>query len=231
VRKILSVSLLAILGSGTWVQTGHCGAIRISQIYAGGGGDASVTNPYDADFVELFNSSGTPVDVSSWLLAYGIPNGTTTFGCPGCSNAIPPGTSIASCSYFLIQLGSRAIGEGARLPTPDLIILNQDITGGGTLAVMSSGTPSGPCLSGPQIQDLVGWHSSVTCFQGHAAASGSVALAWLRKTGGMTQTNDNAADFEQGTPVPRTSASPRNPICIQTPARPTTWGLLKNVYR
>jgi hypothetical protein len=230
VRKLISLLVVAIVGTAACAQPGHCGAIRISQIYPGGGQDASLTNPYDADFVELFNDSGGPVDVSGWLLAYGLPNGTTTFGCPGCTHALPSGTSIAPCAYLLIQLGSDATGEGARLPTPDLTIPNQDITGLGTLAILNSGTASGTCLSGSNVQDLVGW-GAVTCYQGKAAAFVSTALAWLRKSGGISQTNNNFDDFEQGAPTPRNSSSPANPTCIQSPAHSTTWGLLKGTYR
>ena len=41
--------------------------VRISQVY-GGGGSASAGPTYNVDYVEIFNSGGTAVDISNWTI-------------------------------------------------------------------------------------------------------------------------------------------------------------------
>ena len=62
--------------------------------------------------------------------------------------------------------------------------------------------------------DLVGYGTSATCFEGDSAApAAGTKTALLRKGGGMIDANDNGADFETGSPVPRTSAS--TPLAVR----------------
>jgi hypothetical protein len=55
--------------------------------------------------------------------------------------------------------------------------------------------------------------------------------ALVRLAAGMTQTGNNVSDFALATPNPRNSSSAQNPICLQTPARPASWGNVKVLYR
>jgi hypothetical protein len=206
----------------------EAGAIRISQIYPGGGGDDKITSPYQADFLELFNATGSPVDVGGWMLAYGGSNPTSVFGCAGCNYTFPASTVIAPCSYLLIQ-GTQSFNYGSSLTTPDVAFSSLDLHYGGALGLLSSGTPSGTCLSGPGLEDLVGWTAS--CAQGSAAYIGTAGHALTRLGGGMTSAGNNSTDFVESTPTPRNSASPQNAICVQTPTLERSWGSLKVMYR
>lgn len=221
-----------MVGTGAWAQPGRCGAIRISQIYPGGGSDSQLGSTYGADFVELMNASGTPVDVSGWLLAYGPSNGTTTFGCAGCTKSLPAGTVISPCGYLLVQM-SYSLHDpayGAELPNPDITYITLDLTGIGTLALLSSGAASGHCLSGINVEDLVGW-GGASCSWVAPVIDGPVSSAAVRKSEGVTQTYNNRADFDLGAPVPHNSTSPKSAICISTPAQSISWGAFKSLYR
>jgi len=46
--------------------------VRISQVFGGGGGSSPI---YNYDFVELFNASGVPIDISGWAVEYGSATG------------------------------------------------------------------------------------------------------------------------------------------------------------
>jgi len=228
VRRFMIVLASTIGLAAGWHFGAEAAGIRISQLYTGGGTISSTV--FDADYVELFNSGASPVDISGWLLAYGGSSGTSTFGCAGCTNTIPPGFVIPACGYLLIQVGPRFNGAGAPLPTPDITFSTPALTGAGSIGLLNGGDPSGSCLSGPELQDLLGW-GPVTCYQGAHAPTLSPDKALLRLLEGTTATGNNAADFEVGSPTPRNSASPGSPVCLQSPAREGTWGQVKALYR
>jgi hypothetical protein len=233
VRKLVSLLVFAMTVGGAWAQYAQAGAIRISQIYVGGGSSAGLQSPLNADFIELFNAGGTPTDVSGWLLAYGGSNPTSSFGCAGCTNAIPAGTTIQPCAYLLIQVSPVRLGFGLPLPSPDATLpFGNGLVAVGTMGLLSSGTPSGSCLTGqPGLEDLVGWAEACGSGSGSGVPAIDQAHALLRKDGGMALTGDNFVDFVLGTPTPRNSASPENALCVQTPARNESWGSFKALYR
>ena len=214
-------------------------AVRISQVYPGGGISSAGRGPYSSDYVELFNSGGSAVDISGWILAYGGSNPTTVFGTfQGSMLTLPEGSTIAPCGYFLIQTSDPSADGGAVLPTPDatLIFTNPNLIPGfgelqgsaGALALMSSGTASGGCVRGqPGFQDDVAWHFG--CFPFLSSVSQPQAL--IRKDGGMITTGDANSDFVLGGPIPRNSSAARNPTCLQSPTLPMSWGRLKAICR
>src|SRR5882672_980167 len=104
---MIIVSALVLLSSSNRVA--DSAAIRISQIYLGGGDEAVSSSPFATDYVELFNATGTPVDVGGWLLAYGGNSATSTFGCAGCTGTLPLNTTIGVCRYLLIQVGPTSL--------------------------------------------------------------------------------------------------------------------------
>jgi hypothetical protein len=208
----------------------QAGAISISQVYLAGGPDAVGTSPYATDYVELFNPTGSPVDVSGWLVAYGGNNGTSSFGCAGCTGTIPPNTMIQPCRYLLVQVGPTSIAVGATLPPPDVVLASPSLLpGGGALALLSGGTAIGTCPSGPALQDLVGW-GAVSCHLGQGA-SYPVDKALVRLGGGMSAIGNNSLDFTVADANPRNSSSTPNALCLASPTLKETWGNLKSMYR
>jgi uncharacterized protein len=177
--------------------------VTISQVY-GGGGNSGAT--YTHDFIELYNRGDQPVSLDGWSLQYTSAAGTTWQITP-LSGAIAPG------GYFLVQ---QAQGTGGTLPLPA-----PDVTGtvalnasaGKVALANTSAALAGACpLAGPVV-DFAGYGSTANCFEGSGpTATLSNTTAALRKDGGATDTDDNAADFDVGPPNPRNSAFDQAPF-------------------
>jgi predicted extracellular nuclease len=197
-------ALLASLSASAFADTGS--PIVISQVY-GGGGNANA--PYQNDYVELFNRSGSAVTLDGWSIQYTSSGGNSW----GSNKANLPTVTLAAGQYFLVQLASQA-AVGAKLPTPDA-------TGGinmsgssGKVALVKSQTALAAVanpnpVDQPTLADLVGFGTSATGFEGSGPTAPNLSnlIAALRKEDGCTDTDNNAADFANGAPTPRTSAS------------------------
>ena len=172
----------------------------ISQFY-GGGGNSGAT--FQNDYVEIFNPTASPVNISGWTLQYAAATSTSS---P--ANIAPLGGIVGPGQYYLVQLASGGVAGPPPLPYPP------DATGGinmsatsGKIALVSNGNPlSGTCgsaLADPDLVDYVGY-GSANCSEGSQnAPTGSNTLALFRKNGGSTDTNNNQNDFVTGTPAPR----------------------------
>ncbi|HEX8090117.1 MAG TPA: lamin tail domain-containing protein, partial [Blastocatellia bacterium] len=178
--------------------------IVISQVYGNDG-----TN-FLFDYVELFNRSNSPVDITGWSVQVAkASNGgqsSTWLVTPLC----PSGTCvIAPHSYFLVgELGSSASSN----PTPDAIG-NIDILGNnGKVALVNTTTAlSVACpLALASVIDFVGYGPPANCAEGGANAPnpGNQNQAICRKGAGFVETDNNANDFEICDPNPRNSISP-----------------------
>ncbi len=218
-RVAIALLLLAVCAGTAFAAN----PVRISQVYSGGG---SSTTPvtYKQDYVELFNSSSNPVDMSGWTLAYASVTGTFSS-----TYAIPAGTVCMPCSYVLIGCGSLG-SAGADFPVvKDLnCALNLAATAG-KIALVSANFGSGTCPGGV-VEDLVAW-GAANCYESAALAVLSKTTGAVRNAGGMIDNDDNATDFAIVTnPIPRNSASPLNGECLVVPVEPSTWGTIKALY-
>ena len=71
-------------------------------MYGGGGGS---TGTYIYDYVELFNSGSTPVNVGGWVVEYG--SATGNWGNAATNYyVLPVGTTIQPCKYLLLRCGA-----------------------------------------------------------------------------------------------------------------------------
>lgn len=186
--------------------------LRLSQVY-GGGGNAGAT--YTHDFIELFNSGSSVVDLAGWSVQYASSTGIS-WQVTNLSGSIGPG------QYYLIQQAQGA-GGTTPLPTPDIIgNIAMGATAGKVALVNSTTALSGACPSNPAIIDLVGYGTTANCFEGSGPTpTPSNTLAVLRNNNGCQDTDNNAADFTASAPVPRNSSSPRYsctgaPLVIET---------------
>jgi Lamin Tail Domain len=183
--------------------------VVISQLNGGGG---NVGSTWNADFVEIFNRSQSPVDLAGWSLQYASAAGVTGFSGSqqvNLSGIMMPGT------YRLIQTNAASPTNGAPIPTADFVALplfgmdNQF----GRVALVNSVTPLGTNYTSPTIVDFLGYGSSAANFEGLAAASTiSNTTVALRKLGGCQDFDQNGIDFDVVAPLdlPRNSASPAN---------------------
>ncbi len=174
-------------------------AVVISQLY-GGGGNAGAS--YQNDFVELYNRSNAPVDLTGWSLQYASATGNGWD-----FTKQPLGGTIGAGEYYLIALASNgAIGN----PLPPANIngsINLSGTTGKVALVNSFIGLTGNCPIGdPTIVDFVGY-GSADCHEGPAnAPAPSVTSADFRLGHGATDTDRNDADFVVDVPLPRRTA-------------------------
>lgn len=209
-------------------------AVRLSQVYYGGGGS---TSTYLRDYVELFNSSSVPVNIGGWSLQYGSSTGSfasNTFTIA----VLPAGATIPACGYYLIECGSSGT-SGTPIPLPitaDFLNTTGPSMSGtsGKVALFTDQILNRTCaeaLAVPPV-DLFGW-GTATCYEGHVAPAVNYTSVAVRGNGGLTDTDDNLADFTNtAEPYPmHNTASGTNPNCTVVPAMSETWGRVKTLYR
>ena len=120
-QKFLAIVLSAILvisgiataiGPVSSAQAAN-GQVVISQVYGGGGNNGAV---YSNDFVELYNPSSSPVDLTGWKILYNSKGKTFTNEDKPQSTGLT-GT-IPANGYYLVQQAKGA-NDVKGLPTPD----------------------------------------------------------------------------------------------------------------
>ena len=188
--------------------------LRISQVYGGGG---SVGSTYTHDFVEIFNSGSSPVSLAGMSIQYASATSTGNFGATPQLRTELPNVVLGPGQYFLIQEIGGA--NGSPLPlAPDLVDdtpINLSGTAGKVALVNSTislGCNGGSTPCPPEqlalIIDLLGF-GTANFYEGSAPAPApSISTAAIRKDGGCTDSDNNAADFEALAPTPRNTASP-----------------------
>jgi hypothetical protein len=225
------VTTLALLAISTSAFAAN--SVRISQVYGGGGGS---TGTYLFDYVELFNASGSAVNIGGWSIQYGSATGTSFGSSAGNMAILPQGASIAPCSYYLVQVGAAGTGGVALPVTPDFINAGGPAMSAttGKVALINNSVGANACSGntvGGIYVDVVGYGTG-NCFEGAAAPGTTSTQADVRNGGGLNDTDANNNDFTLVTnPVPRNSQSPANTQCLATPATSGSWGAVKSLYR
>jgi hypothetical protein len=232
VKRLVTVACVLILCALVAGPAFSANAVRISQVYGGGGGSSTV---YNYDFVELFNASGLPVNIGGWAIEYGSATGNWGSSAPNIA-IIPAGAVIPACGYYLLQCGS---GGTAGNPLPvvaDFIQSSGPAIGqsNGKVALFNTVNSNVPCNSEVGLVDKVAF-GTANCWEGTAAAPAltNSTTAW-RKVAGMTDTDSNVNDFlavTANTVTIHNSSSPLNQECLIVPTIPSTWGTVKSIYR
>ena len=170
--------------------------VRISQVYMGG---AAPNSTYACNFVELFNASAESVSLAGWSLQYAT--STTSF-----KKFVFPELGIGAHQYLLV--GGACSETGQPIPTPDAPGSFKAGATAGRVALVAHLTII-TNHADPGVIDYVGYGSDPAIDHegsGPAPAT-SYTTAAVRKNGGCTDTDDNAADFEIIAPSPRNSSS------------------------
>jgi len=213
IRLLASLLALAVLLGAASARGGASTPVVVSQLFAAGGNTGA---PYTNDFVELFNRSAAPVDLTGWTLQYASA-ASTSWQPTALSGTLPAG------AYYLVQLASAA-AVGAALPTPDATGTSNLAVSGGKVAIVSDATPlgcgasAGSCSADASVEDLVGYGSAGD-FEGSGPAPAlSATTALLRAGAGCTDVDDNASDFATASPNPRNSASAPGSCAVSPPS-------------
>ncbi|MFT3924394.1 MAG: lamin tail domain-containing protein [Myxococcales bacterium] len=199
-------------------------SVVISQLYVdiSGSSGNSVTQPYNRDFIEIFNRGNHAVSLNGWSIQYASAVGTGLFG--GSNNLITPlpNVSLQAGQYMLIQ-GTFGPGSSTTpLPSPFVADPDQAIDmarAGGKVALAKIATSVGcnggsasstPCTAAQlaNIVDVVGY-GSANYYEG---ALGTAAVpngsALWRSFDGCWDTNSSSVDWVVQAPAPRTTATP-----------------------
>lgn len=207
-------------------------AVRISQVYGGGGGTGAAT--YKQDYVELFNNSGVPVNIGGWVIEYGSAAGN--WGSSATNYfTIPVGTVIQPCKYLSFGFGTVGTGGGNFPIALDFINTagpNMSATGGkvGLFNALNANVPCGSELAGTLVDKVA--YGTANCAEVTAVAALSITTGAVRNGAGTADTDNNLNDFTVvSNPVPRNAASSANPTCAATPTHTSTWGSIKSIYR
>ena len=185
--------------------------VVINEAYLSGGSkDAAFTNK----FVELYNPTSAPINLSAWSLQYRKATGTIA----DAPSAVALTGTIPANGYYLISGGSNGV-NGAALPTADQVSTLNPSGTTGTLILANSTTPlsleAGDAAGNPNVIDLVGYGASLT-FEGAVAtapSSNTDVKSLNRST--AADTDNNAADISLSATITPTNAAG------QTTATPT----------
>ena len=159
----------------------------ISEVY-GGGGNAGATLTHD--FVELYNPTGAPISAAGLTITYYSSSGAAQGNHTLTSGTVPAG------GHFLVQEAAGTGGTEA-LPDPDAE---------GPLG-LSGTNGSIEVTRGTAVVDLVGW-GTATRREGTATpALTNTTSASRVVTRAQPDTDNNAADFQTGSPTPTGSGA------------------------
>lgn len=193
-KKIVTILCMTLL----MAVAGNANAsLVISQIYGGGG--ATSTNPlYSNDWVQLYNSGSTAIDLTGYSLQYASATNTTTFGS---SNSQALSGTIAANSYFLVQEGrGSGLAGTASDPTYNLIggNLNLSATAGKIALFSTTASGASTIATSANLVDLVGYGTTAN-FSLYPTMTANLSL-----TTAAIRTTDASGNtiFAIGTPDP-----------------------------
>ncbi|MFM9051412.1 MAG: lamin tail domain-containing protein, partial [Bacteroidota bacterium] len=165
------------------------GGMRISQVYSGGGGS---TGTYLRDYVELYNSSCSPINIAGWSIAYG--SATGNYG-SATSNifTFPAGTTVGAKKYLLIECGASGTAGTALPVTADFATLSTGFSMSGTsgkVGLFNTSISNVPCSSlvASTVVDKFSWGTS-NCAEGTVKTAPTSTQVMVRNNGGETDTD------------------------------------------
>ncbi|MEO8112445.1 MAG: lamin tail domain-containing protein [Ginsengibacter sp.] len=185
-----------------------CGAqsktVVISEVYGGGG---AVNSSYKNDYIQLFNFSPTPVDLSGYTLQI-APAANGSWSVVNLSGVIPAN------HWFLIK-GKGNPSSGADLPVADFTGDFDIRSESGKIALVNSGNVlTADCaIPSENVIDFIGYGKDADCSETSPAPAHTVVLATSR-INFATDANDNASDFTVFPPNARNTLEIALPITL-----------------
>ncbi|TBN58056.1 ExeM/NucH family extracellular endonuclease [Glaciihabitans arcticus] len=191
----LALTAAPIVAGPASANTAGTGLVINEAFNNGGSGGSAYPR-----FVELFNPTGSDINLTGKSLQYRAPATTTA---P--SNIFPLTGIVKAGGYFLVG-GAGSATNTSPLPTPDQTTAFASGGAGGSLFLANQTTAlpvgTGSLVGNPAIEDLVGWGTSLT-FEGTVAPAGGLALSQNRAA--AADSDVNGTDFTTAAPSPRNS--------------------------
>ncbi len=203
------ISVIVLFGENTYAQPAN--HLVISEILIDGVNESSAST--NDEFVEIYNPTAAPIDVSNWTIDYRSASSTSFNN----KYTFPSGAIIQSHKFYLFGGG----GVSNRDNSAESVLLGLGNTGGGVFIRNSTGTTI----------DLIGWGTAIAGnYEGSVATKPAQGVSLERKAnsasssttmgiGGSDElegngydTDNNANDFVvRQTPQPQNSSSPAEP--------------------
>lgn len=189
-------------------------ALIINEIFSGGGTSTS-TVLYKKDYIELFNTGSSAVDISGYYLDY-----ASAVGSFSANNryTIPTGTSIGANNYLLVATGTAGTGGADFEADLTTTLLSMSATAGKVRFVDSTIAATSQAASGAGVLDFVGYGTNASLFEGAGRAPTNSLTTSISRTN-FIDTQNNAADFTSGDP------SLTRAVAIPEPATLTLLGM------
>ena len=180
--------------------------VVISQVY-GGGGNGSAT--YTNDFIELFNSGSSAVNLGGMSVQYASAAGTSW------QVTALPAFSLQPGQYYLVSENSNA-NVGAPLPAADASANIAMSASAGKVLLSSVATAASGTAPTANVLDMVGY-GTITGGTENPSTAGLSSTRSARRKLSCTDTNNNGADFEVVLPTPRNTTNTPINACNATP--------------
>jgi predicted extracellular nuclease len=174
--------------------------VVISQVY-GGGGNSGAT--YTNDFIELFNSGASAVNLGGMSVQYASATGNTW------AVTTLPSFSLQPGQYFLVSENMNA-NVGTALPTADASANIAMAAGAGKVLLSNGTTAAAGTAPTANVLDMVGYGTITGGTENPSAGTLSSTRSARRKLS-CSDTNNNGADFEVVVPTPRNTATTAAP--------------------
>lgn len=185
--------------------------VVIQEVY-GAGGNSGAT--YNADFVELYNPTANPIDLTGMSIQYRSATSTSNAAAYALSGTVAAGDT------FLIQMSNPG-ANGAALPTPDATASPQILmaAGAGQVLLASTTTPfpgatTGNVAGNAALVDMVGYGTTATTFEGAPTGVNLTSTTAAKRFETGADTDDNASDFNETVPSPDTIPNDPDPYTI-----------------
>ena len=205
-RKSLGVAFAIALAAGTVSVVAPTASaatdgsnVVINEVYGGGGNKSAA---YNKDFVELYNPTEQPINLTGWKLKQYSAKGNL-------GTAVALEGTIPAGGYFLISGAGGTNGDA--LPQADV---ESGFNFSGTEAIAKL------IDANDTVADLVGW-GGATQFEGTVAGkTGNNGLSVQRGNVGV-DTDNNADDFIVAAPTPQNSGNEGEAPVDPAPEDPT----------
>lgn len=193
-KGILILGMFLLIGKIALAQ------VIIYEMYPGGGNSSAV---YQDDFIVLYNTGSTSVNLSTWSIQYASETGPSD---PFIWSSQNLTGTIAAGGYFLIKVTTSGT-VGLDLPTPDATASfgGGMANTGGKLALVSNQTALSGInpLPNANVSDFLGWGSSATASEtSPAPTTGLSSNTKSLRRNSTTDNNNNSTDFTVQNPTP-----------------------------
>jgi len=186
-------SLVAVPAAPATAAPGGSGIV-INELY--NNGSESTSAAFKSRYFELYNPTDGPISVDGWSLQYKSAGGATFS-----SKTNLVGKTIAAGGYLLISGGAAVGGNGADLPTPDVVGALNTSGSNGVVALSKTTTllTTAGAPTDPNLVDLVGY-GTANLSEGTAVPTGGSPTTSITRNAAHADTDVNSADFTASVP-------------------------------